>query len=94
MKLPCPPQSNIALVEILSVESGARNSTSMYARGAYSGTAEVRGSNQLVEEKTELTVTGEGEMGEIPLEGGRGHLSAWSFSEGEDKEEEGRPLTS
>src|SRR5579859_8108902 len=72
MKLPCPPQSNIALVEIFSFESGACNSTSMYTRGAYSGTAEVRGSNRLGEEKTELTMTGGGEMGEIPPEGGPG----------------------
>jgi len=63
MKLPCPPQSNIALVEIFSFESGACNSTSMYTRGAYSGTAEVRGSNWLGEEKTELTMTGVGVIG-------------------------------
>src|SRR5579859_4982921 len=68
MKLPCL-HSNIALVEILSCKSGAYNLTSMYARGAYSGTTEVRGSNQLSEEKTELMTTGGGEMGEILLEG-------------------------
>ena len=72
MKLHCPPQSNIALANILFSESGACSSTSMYAKGAYSGTAEFRGSKRLGEEKTELSMTGGGEMGEIPPEGGPG----------------------
>src|SRR5271154_1327024 len=69
IKLPCPPQSTIALVGTHSSESesAALTSTSTYARGEYSGTREA---NRLGEINVELGITGgDGEFEDSPEEG-------------------------
>jgi hypothetical protein len=69
IKLPCPPQSTIALVDThpSDSESAALMSTSTYAKGEYSGASEA---NRLGELNVELRVIdGDGEFEHSPEEG-------------------------
>ena len=69
IKLPCPPQSTIALVDThpSDSESAALTSTSTNAKGEYSGASEA---NRLGEVNVELKITGgDGEFKDSPEEG-------------------------
>src|SRR5271156_6021079 len=79
IKLPCPPQSTIALVDThpSDSESTALTSTSTNANGEYSG---VREANRLGEVNVQLKIIGgDGEFKDSPEEGPRSLLGVVFF---------------
>src|SRR5271170_6717164 len=79
IKLPCPPQSNIALVRAhpSDFESAALTSTSTNAKGEYSGAS---GANRLGEANVEFKLTGgDGEFEDSPEEGPKVTLGCRRF---------------